>query len=331
MIRGVHEDRARGAEGRSVTAQGPERPPGDRSGRYAPSPTGDLHLGNLRTALLSWLFARSAGGRHLLRIDDLDPERSAERWERRQLADLEALGIDWDGPPLRQSGRGAEYAAAIEELERAGLLYPCWCSRREIREATSAPHGPLPEGAYPGTCRQLDATERRRRERSGRPAALRVRAEEAVVGFDDRLRGECSGQVDDFVVRRKDGAPAYNLATTIDDAAQGIDEVVRGRDLLGSTPRQLWLAERLGVPAPASWAHVPLLLGPDGRRLAKRHGAVSLEQRRRRGESSAQVRGALAASLGLCEPGEQPSPARLLERFDPAKLPTADAEIAPGD
>jgi glutamyl-tRNA synthetase len=301
----------------------------DRTGRYAPSPTGDLHLGNLRTALLSWLFARAARARHLLRIDDLDPQRSAERWVDRQLDDLAAIGIEWDEPPLRQSERSGAYAEALDELARDGLLYRCWCTRAEIREAASAPHGALPEGAYPGTCRRLSDAERRERERSGRPAALRVRAGGARVGFTDRLGGRREGAVDDFVVRRNDGVAAYNLAVTVDDAAQGVGEVVRGRDLLDSTPRQLWLAARLGFDPPASWAHVPLLLGPDGRRLAKRHGAVTLAARRDRGETPARVRSALAASLGLCAAGEQPSPEELVARFDPARLPAGDTVLDP--
>ena len=299
--------------------------PSQGRGRYAPSPTGDLHLGNLRTALLAWLFARSVGAELLLRIEDLDPARSRPELERRQLADLRALGIDWDEPrpPMRQSSRGDAYAAAVAELERGGLIYECFCTRTEIRQAPSAPHGELPEGAYPGTCRELTEPERERR-RGERPAALRVRADAARIEFSDRLRGRQAGAVDDFVVRRNDGAYGYNLAVVVDDAAQGIGEVVRGRDLLESTPRQIWLAERLGLPPIRSWAHVPLVLGADGERLAKRHGAVTIAERAAVGESAPQTRALLAASLGLGEPEERPEPGELLDRFDPERLPRED-------
>jgi glutamyl-tRNA synthetase len=283
-------------------------------GRYAPSPTGRLHLGNLRTALLAWLIARAPGSGFLLRIEDLDRGRVRPEHEAGQLADLRAIGIDWDGEPVRQSARGELYEQALGRLD----TYPCFCTRTEIREAASAPHGAA--GAYPGTCRALTAPQRAEREREGRPPALRVRAHAARVTVIDRLAGEVAGVVDDFVVRRNDGAFAYNLAVVVDDAEQGIEEVVRGADLLDSTPRQVWLAGALGVPAPAH-AHVPLVLGPDGARLAKRHGAVTLADRP---ESPAQVRGLLAASVGLAQPGSAPAPGELLERFRDrgAALPT---------
>jgi glutamyl-tRNA synthetase len=242
-------------------------------GRYAPSPTGTLHLGNLRTALLAWLFARSAGSRFLVRMEDLDTGRVREGFAEQQLADLAAIGLDWDGEVVFQSQRLDRYEAAIEAL--GDLVYECYCTRAEIREAASAPHGPLPEGAYPGTCLRLTAAELAAKRATGRPPALRVRAEAARIVFADRLHGDTEGVVDDFVVRRNDGAPAYNLAVVVDDAAQGVEEVVRGDDLLDSTPRQLFLARALGLPEPA-YAHVPLVLGPDGARLAKRHGAVTL-------------------------------------------------------
>ncbi len=288
-------------------------PPPRADGRFAPSPTGPLHLGNLRTALLAWLFARAAGARFLVRIEDLDVGRVRAEHREDQLADLAALGIDWDGPVERQSEHTARYAAALARLREAGLVYECWCTRAEIREAASAPHGALPDGAYPGTCRELTAAERRTRRDSGRPPALRVRAGGAVVAFTDRIHGAVSGVVDDFVVQRNDGAFAYNLATAVDDVAQGIGEVVRGDDLLDCTPRQLWLLARLGLLAPA-YAHVPLMYGPDGARLAKRHGAVILAERMALGESADDVRAALAGSIGLSWPGETPSPATLVER-----------------
>lgn len=299
-------------------------------GRFAPSPTGDLHLGNLRTALLAWLFARAEGGRFLVRMEDLDAGAVRPEYETRQLADLAALGLDWDGEVVRQSARRAHYDAAIAALEAAGLTYPCFCTRREIQQAASAPHELLPDGAYPGTCRDLTADEQAARAASGRPPALRLRAEGARVAFVDRLCGPYEGVVDDLVIRRNDGTPAYNLAVVVDDVAQGIGEVVRGDDLLSSTPRQLHLATLLGLDPPG-YAHVPLVLAPDGERLAKRHGAVTLADRAARGEDPARVCGVLAASLGLAEHGEPVRPGDLLDRFDPARLSRAPWVLKPDD
>jgi glutamyl-tRNA synthetase len=289
-------------------------------GRFAPSPTGDLHLGNLRTALVAWLFARTSGGRFLVRMEDLDRVTSSPEHEERQLADLAALGLDRDGEVVRQSERFERYGAAIDRLEAAGLTYPCYCTRREIREAAEAPHGPSPEGAYPGTCRRLTADGRAAIEASGRTPALRLAAGGETVRFTDRLHGPTSGVVDDVVLRRRDGVPAYNLAVVVDDAAQGIDEVVRGDDLLTSTARQLHLGRLLGLADPA-YAHVPLVLGPDGRRLAKRHGAVTFADLRAEGWSPPDVLARLAVSLRLAAPGERLPLERLVERFDPAVLP----------
>jgi glutamyl-tRNA synthetase len=288
-------------------------------GRFAPSPTGTLHVGNLRTALVAWLFARSQDARYLVRMEDLDAGRVRERFYDEQLDDLVALGLDWDGPVVRQSERRSLYEDAVAALREQDLVYACWCTRAEIREAASAPHGDLPEGAYPGTCLHLSEAQRAERERSGRPPALRVRADAARVAFEDRLAGHYEGVVDDFVVRRNDGAFAYNLAVVVDDAEQGIGEVVRGVDLLDSTPRQLWLGARLGLPAPRH-AHVPLVLGPDGARLAKRHGAVTLADRAAQGQDADDVRDELAASLRLSTRGEHLTPAELVERFSVGEL-----------
>lgn len=265
------------------------------TGRFAPSPTGDLHLGNLRTALLAWLFARREGARFLMRMEDLDTGRVRAGIEERQLADLRAIGIDWDGPVVRQSQRIHLYEAALGQLD----TYRCYCTRAEIREAVSAPHGPV--GAYPGTCRDLSAAGRAERDTAGRPPALRVRAD---------------GSVDDFVVRRGDGAFAYNLAVVVDDADMGIDQVVRGADLADSTPRQAWLARTLGLPVP-EYVHVPLVLGPDGSRLAKRHGAVTLREL-----PADQARRWILDSLGLAEHD-------VIGSFDPAALPTEPTVFEP--
>ncbi len=297
-------------------------------GRFAPSPSGPLHIGNLRTALLAWLFARSEGSELLLRIEDIDRERSRPEHERGQLADLRALGLDWDGEPVRQSARTELYRNALAALEAEGLVYPCWCTRNEIRAAAEAPHGPLPEGAYPGTCRGLSEAERVQREReAGRPPSLRLDARGERLAFEDRLHGPVEGVVDDLVLWRWDDTPAYNLAVVVDDAAQGVGEVVRGDDLVDSTPRQVLLQRLLGLPTPA-YAHVPLVLGPDGGRLAKRGGAVTLAERAALGESPVDVLAWMAVSLGLAKPGEPVDPADLLERFDPARLPREPAAYA---
>jgi glutamyl-tRNA synthetase len=280
------------------------------TGRFAPSPTGTLHLGNLRTALLAWLFARSAGSGFLVRMEDLDAGRVRPGLAEQQLADLAAIGLDWDGEVVFQSARGALYARALGALREAGRLYECFCTRAEIRAAVSAPHGP--EAAYPGTCRSLTDEDRAARRAGGRVPALRVRADAARVAFTDRLMGRQAGLVDDFVVQRNDGAVAYNLAVVVDDADQGVAEVVRGADLVDSTPRQLFLCGLLGLAAPA-YAHVPLVLGPDGRRLAKRHGDVTL----RSVAPDAAVRW-MARTLGLPPAA---SARELLDGFDPGRLP----------
>ncbi|GGH95155.1 tRNA glutamyl-Q(34) synthetase GluQRS [Arthrobacter liuii] len=281
------------------------------AGRFAPSPSGELHVGNLRTAILAWLFARSTARRFLLRVEDLDRARAGA--EAVQLRDLAAIGVTWDGGVVRQAGRGPLYAQAIARLEEAGLTYECFCTRREIQEAPTAPHAP--QGAYPGTCRSLDRAELEYK-RSTRPAAIRLRSDVAEYTVRDVLHGDFTGVVDDFVLRRNDGVTAYNLAVVVDDAAQGIDQVVRGDDLLPSTPRQAYLASLLNIPVP-EYAHVPLVVNHDGARLAKRDGAVTLADLAAAGVSVGEVRDRLLASLGL--------PAgplgRALDSFDPVALP----------
>lgn len=291
------------------------------AGRFAPSPTSDLHLGNLRTALLAWLFARGSGRDFLLRIEDLDTQRvtAAPEVAARQIADLTAIGLDFDGEPVWQSERLASYARAVDRLDS----YECFCTRREIAEAASAPHddGYRP---YPGTCRDLSDAERAAR-RAGRPPALRVRSPGETVTVDDVWHGRVSGVVDDFVVRRNDGAYAYNLAVVVDDIAQGVDQVVRGDDLLSSAPRQAWLTQKLGGAVPL-YGHVPLVVGADGRRLAKRDGAITLGDLAGLGWTPAQALTLLGASLGLVTEAEASeealvSPETLLKRFDPGTLP----------
>ena len=296
------------------------------AGRYAPSPTSALHLGNLRTALVAWLMARSTGRRFLLRIEDLDVARgpAAAPGATGQHADRAAIGLDFAPPPLRQSERLEAYAAAAASL--GDLLYECYCTRREIAEAASAPHG---DGfrPYPGTCRDLPADEREQRRRL-RPPALRLRAEDARCTITDRWAGEVTGVVDDFVVRRNDGVWAYNLAVVVDDLAQGVDQVVRGDDLLSSAPRQAWLAGLLGGEPPV-YGHVPLAVNAAGVRLAKRDGAVTLADLAGGGIGPTRVLGILAESLGLAEPGEPVSPALLLRRWDPSRLPRRPWVVPP--
>lgn len=278
------------------------------AGRFAPSPSGELHVGNLRTALLAWLFARSTGRAFLMRIEDLDRVKPGA--EDQQLDDLRALGLDWDGAIVRQSARHALYDAAIEQLAADGRVYPCFCTRREIREAPSAPH--TPPGTYPGTCRNLDGDEQARCG-AERPAALRLRADVATWSVMDELAGEYTGTVDDVVLRRNDGVPAYNLAVVVDDAAQGVDQVVRGDDLLTSAPRQAYLATLLGHEPP-TYAHVPLALNAEGRRLAKRDGAVTRAELAERGVD---VLALIGASLRLTGS----TPAEMLASFDSQQLP----------
>jgi glutamyl-tRNA synthetase len=279
------------------------------AGRFAPSPSGDLHVGNLRTALLAWLWARSTERAFVLRVEDLDRVQSGA--EERQLDDLRALGIDWDGPVMRQSERRDAYAVALAELTTAGLTYPCFCTRREILEAPTAPHAP--PGTYPGTCRDLPDAERDRRA-SERPAALRLRTDITEWTVTDALHGDFTGVVDDFVLQRNDAVPAYNLAVVVDDAAQDVDQIVRGDDLLTSAPRQAYLTSLLGYPV-ATYAHVPLALNTSGARLAKRDGAVTRTELEARGVDTFAL---IVASLGMTGS----SPHDLLPRFEPGSLPT---------
>lgn len=289
-------------------------------GRFAPSPTGALHLGNLRTALLSWLQARSVGGEWLVRMEDLDRVTSSAQHEAGQLAALAALGLTPDGEVVRQSERFHLYRHAIDRLRAKGVVYECFCTRREIREAAQAPHGDLPDGAYPGTCRSLDPHTRDQFVAQGRQPALRLRTDGQRFTVHDLVGGVYEGGVDDVVLQRADGVPAYNLAVVVDDAAQGITHVLRGDDLLSSTPRQRLLQDLLGLPQP-SYADVPLVLAPDGARLAKRHGAVTLDDLAARGVGPAQVLARLGESLGLCNRDDHVTVDDLLGVFSIERIP----------
>lgn len=306
------------------------------TGRYAPSPSGDLHLGNLRTAILAWAMARRGGKPFYVRVEDLDRVRpgAAEH----QLADLQAMGLDWDVSPgsaaestegkragvLYQSTRLAAYERAVQRLREAGLVYECYCTRREIQEASSAPHGA--PGAYPGTCRGLSEAQREER-RAQRPPALRLRAERTSYTVHDDFYGPYTGLVDDFVLVRNDGTYAYNLTSVVDDAFVGVEQIVRGDDLLPSAPRQAYLAGLLGLPQPR-YAHVPLALNEEGKRLAKRDSAVTLPQLQEAGVTIPEVLGWIAASIPVLDDSGRPHEARvpvpdasvILERFDPALM-----------
>ena len=289
------------------------------TGRGAPSPTGHFHLGNLRTALLAWLFARSSASRFIWRFEDLDAAVRPEFY-RSQIRDYERIGLDWDGEPVRQSDRLDVYRDAIEQLTHQGLTYRCWCTRREIREATVAQHSHLPEGAYSGICRNLTRRQIAEREASGRSPALRLRTNGELIKMQDRQLGTFEGAVDDFVLCRGDGVPSYNLGVVVDDADLGVTEVVRGDDLLPTTPRQIHLFGLLGL-APPSYAHVPLVVSSSGERLAKRHGAVTIEDRLTLGESEFDVLNTLLSSLRI---NQVASFGELRERakdFDPSSLP----------
>jgi len=287
------------------------------TGRFAPSPTGRLHLGNLRTALAAWLLARADQSRFIVRFDDLDAGAVRSEHYETQLEDLAALGLRWDGEPVRQSDRLEHYQSALQELIDQDRVYPCWCSRKEIRAAAQAPNHPLAGHEYPGTCRDLDRKGRDVRQlQSGRTPALRFRTEPAnqLVELADWVCGATRATVDDFVVCRNDGTPAYHLATVIDDADLGVDLVVRGDDLLDSTARHVVVAEALGL-GPVPHAHIPLVLNAQGQRLAKRDGAVTLPEREAAGQSANQLLTYLASTLGLCHPGDAVSAKELAERW----------------
>jgi len=329
-------------------------------GRYAPTPSGPLHLGNLRTALLAWLLARHAAGLFVLRVEDLDRPRVRPGAPAAMLDDLRWLGLDWDegpdaggpGAPYTQSERGAFYVEHLRFLQDHGLVYPCYCSRADIARAASAPHGYAPSGdgavaivsvgetgegpRYPGTCRDPARRAEQRERAHGRPPALRFRVpegREGVVRFEDELYGpveqDMARAVGDFVVRRSDGVPSDQLAVVVDDALMGITGVARGVDLLLSTPRQILLYrafQPLGYNMPR-FLHVPLAVDAAGERLAKRHGAAGLGPLREQGIAPARVAGALAASAGLVPPGTTLTPRELLGVFDPALLSRAPSII----
>ena len=300
-------------------------------GRFAPSPTGQLHLGNAWAAMLGWLWARAQRGEFLLRIEDLDASRSRAELTDALLADLGWMGLTFDGPPVFQSRRLPLYRAAFERLRAAGRVYPCHCTRSEIARAVAAPHGPGDDGPrYPGTCLALSEAESAERSRT-RPPAWRFRPHEGLTEVHDLMHGpfvqDVVRDVGDFVVIRNDGVPGYQLAVVVDDAEMGITHVLRGDDLLTSTPRQVQLCQALGLPVPV-YAHVPLLLGPDGKRLAKRAGTPGLTELRERRVPPARLVGLLAGWAGLGS-GTPVALDELVPRFALDRLPHAPVRVEP--
>lgn len=278
-----------------------------RTTRLAPSPTGALHLGNARTFLVNWLLARQAGWRMVLRIEDLDGPRIKRGADASAMADLRWLGLDWDEGPVYQSSRRPLYQSAIEDLLARGAAYPCICSRREVEQAASAPHAEDGAAIYPGTCRGRFAAVDAARAASGREPALRLAIPEGdagIVRWIDGFRGpqrvDACRELGDFVIAKGDGTPAYQLAVVVDDAAMGVTDVVRGDDLVDSTPRQELLYRALGmVDRIPRYDHLPLVVGPDGRRLAKRHGDTRLATYRASGVPASRVLALLARWCGV--------------------------------
>lgn len=306
-------------------------------GRFAPTPSGRMHLGNVFSCLMAWLSARSAGGRIVLRIEDLDSRAQDKAVADRLMADLEWLGLPWDEGPYRQSERIDIYEDAVRRLGELGLTYPCFCTRAELHAAT-APHASDGTYLYAGTCRDLTPDQIAERSCRRAPATrLRVPDKDDPAGaieFCDLAYGPqkevLARECGDFLVRRSDGVFAYQLAVVVDDGLMGVNQVVRGRDLLGSSARQIYLARLLGLAAPA-YGHVPLLTAPDGRRLSKRDQDLDLGALRQRGISSRRIVGALAAAAGIAQKGEEVSPEELLGRFSWEKIAAHRGDIVIND
>lgn len=294
-------------------------------GRFAPSPTGRMHLGNVFSALLSWLSIKAQGGKWVLRIEDIDPQRSRMEYADLIMSDLEWLGLTWDEGPFYQSERGEIYETELQKLTARGLTYPCYCTRADIL-ATQAPHESDGRVVYKGTCRNLKPG------RHSGPAAVRMRVPEegeGIVSFVDGHYGEqtvdLTTQCGDFIVRRKDGAWAYQLAVVVDDALMGITEVVRGRDLLLSSPQQIYLAKELGF-APPRFTHLPLLCNTEGQRLSKRDRSLDMEALRSRFEAE-DIIGLLAYKAGLQESPNRVTAEELVAGFDWKKIGITDIEF----
>lgn len=305
--------------------------------RLAPSPTGALHLGNARTFLVNWLLARQGGWKTLLRIEDLDGPRIKRGADRALIEDLRWLGFDWDEGPIYQSERLPFYRDALDRLIASEAAYPCVCSRKEVEMAASAPHGDEGSAVYPGTCRGKYESVESALHATGRAPAIRFRVPPGKVEFDDAFAGrQCfdpARQLGDFVIAKADGTPAYQLAVVVDDASMGVTRVVRGDDLLDSTPRQILLYRAMGIDqAIPAYCHLPLVVGPDGRRLAKRHGDTRLSAYRQRGVTPGRILTLLARWCGIDRNAEDlTAAADLLQSFSLASLPTVPIVFTPAD
>jgi glutamyl-tRNA synthetase len=322
----------------SGTASCQIAPPPRICGRLAPSPTGYIHLGNAWAFLLSWLSIRARNGHLILRIEDIDPQRSRPEFTEGILEDIRWLGLDWDSGPdiggpaktYLQSQRMGYYDQALARLDAIGATYSCFCTRKELRNLASAPHVEDSGAFYPGTCLKLDKAQRAALFATGHRAAIRLRCSGESVSFTDTLRGEgriclvdCGG---DFALRRSDGVIAYQLAVTVDDAEMGVTDVVRGRDLLASVPRQIILQRLLGYATPR-YAHIPLLLDSRGDRLAKRHQSLTLRTLRQNGLDARRVTGLLSRLAGMNPRGTPASPRDLLVDFTLERMPVQDQRV----
>jgi glutamyl-tRNA synthetase len=307
----------------------------DATTRLAPSPTGALHLGNARTFLVNWLLARQNGWRIVLRIEDIDGPRIKRDADQQAIEDMQWLGIDWDEGPVYQSARREKYKAAIEKLIASGHAYPCVCSRKEVEQAASAPHAEDGAAVYPGTCRGRFQSIDEAAKASGKAPAIRFKVPGGMVTFSDHVVGEQSCDVQkslgDFVIAKADGTPAYQLAVVVDDADAGVTHVIRGDDLIDSTPRQILLYRALGLePKLPAYYHLPLVVGEDGRRLAKRHGDTRLATYRQAGVKPERLLALLAKWCGVYT-GDAASAKELVTRFSPDRLPREPIVMRPTD
>lgn len=293
-------------------------------GRFAPSPSGRMHLGNVMSALLAWLAAKSQGGEIVMRIEDIDPDRSRREYALQILEDFRFLGLEWDDGPYWQSERGDIYEQVLARLRDEGMTYPCYCSRAELH-ATQAPHASDGVFVYSGHCRGLTEAQRMELTKTRR-AATRIRVPEITVAYEDGCRGamqqDLAAECGDFILRRSDGAFAYQLAVVIDDAMMGVTQVVRGSDLIASTPRQIWLHRLLGYEPP-QYCHVPLLLAPDGRRLSKRERDLDMGALREK-YSAEEIIGKLAWLTGVIDRPEAVSAKELSREFTWEKVKKTD-------
>ncbi len=303
--------------------------------RLAPSPTGALHLGNARTFLLNHLLAERLGWRVQMRVEDLDHPRVKTGSDRQALEELAWLGLRWNTPVVYQSDRTDRYAAALEHLRQAGWAYPCTCTRKDVEQAASAPHRDDGQLAYPGTCRDRWESAEHARRGTGREPAWRVRVDDEPIHFTDAFAGPQAIRLEsscgDFPIFKRDGSAAYQLAVVVDDADAGVDAIVRGDDLLDSTPRQIHLRRLLGLsPEPRYW-HFPLVIGPDGRRLAKRHGDTRIDAYRQTGTPAERMLGLLGFWSGIVPERRPARMTELVERFDAARVPADPVVFSPAD